>query len=199
METNTRQGTRRRLQQQSSGYIRYLNRQADWLEKTKAHLLVAASIIANTSAQLMSHPAGGVWQSDKCAFDDPDNRCKGMIGTAVFEYHPSKRGFYSWMIGTSLVSFCASFSLILLAISGFRLRNRLVMGFMIVFMVVAVLCTSAALGFTMVLLHHDDHIINYMLMLYTGFWVCFPLLAILIHIIRSIWWTICFCRRRYLG
>lgn len=51
-------------EESSEWFIKYLNRQGDWLEKTRGNLMVAATVIAGMSFQVMANPPGGVWQSD---------------------------------------------------------------------------------------------------------------------------------------
>ncbi|XP_010487177.1 PREDICTED: uncharacterized protein LOC104765197 [Camelina sativa] len=108
----------------SEWFAKYLNRQSDWLEKTRGNLMVTATVIAGMSFQVMVSPPGGVWQSDNCSFGNQTGApvCKGKAGTAVLEYESSKRQAYLGMVISSTVSFSASMSLILLVISGLRLR-----------------------------------------------------------------------------
>ncbi|XP_010534925.1 PREDICTED: uncharacterized protein LOC104810361 isoform X2 [Tarenaya hassleriana] len=114
----------------------YLDRQGDWLEKTKANLVVAATIIASMSFQMMVNPPGGVWQEDKCnvggggvdwaglpPVSQLDPVCTKIAGTSVLEHSDSKRVGYIGAVISCTVSFSASMSIILLAISGLRLRS----------------------------------------------------------------------------
>ncbi|KAG7577172.1 PGG domain [Arabidopsis thaliana x Arabidopsis arenosa] len=175
----------------SQWLVRYLNRQGDWLEKTRGNLMVTATVIAAMSFQAMVNPPGGVWQSDKCASDNRTETCKGEAGTAVLEYKNSKRIAYIGMVSTCTVSFCASMSLILLVSSGLRLRNRVIMAILVTFMVMAVLCISAAFFLAVVLVQFDDETIRYILSIYVLFWVVFPVLVLLIQLVRFIFWLIC--------
>lgn len=125
MELNNREN--HQYEESSEWFVKYLNRQSDWLEKTRGNLMVAATVIAGMSFQVMVNPPGGVWQSDNCSSGNqtgtiPD--CKGKAGTAVFEHESSKRFAYLAMVISSTVSFSASMSLILLVISGLRLRYQ---------------------------------------------------------------------------
>jgi len=89
--------------------------------------MVTATVIAGMSFQVMVNPPGGVWQSDNCSFGNQTGTapfCKGRAGTAVLEYESSKRIAYIGMIISSTVSFSTSMSLILLVISGIRLRYQ---------------------------------------------------------------------------
>ncbi|XP_010465270.1 PREDICTED: uncharacterized protein LOC104745663 [Camelina sativa] len=187
----------------SEWFAKYLNRQSDWLEKTRGNLMVTATVIAGMSFQVMVNPPGGVWQSDNCSFGNQIGApiCKGQAGTAVLEYESSKRQAYLGMVISSTVSFSASMSLILLVISGLRLRNRMIMATLVTFMVAAVLCISAAFFFAVALVQSDDQIIRYILMVYVGFWVVFPVLILVTQLVRVIRWLICFiccccCQRR---
>ena len=71
---------------------------------------------------------------------------------------------------------------------------------MVMFMVVAVLCISAAFFFAAGLVQHEDDFIEKILQIYLGFWVLLPVLVILIQLVRFLWWVIrficCGCGRR---
>ncbi|KAJ0264008.1 hypothetical protein HA466_0024380 [Hirschfeldia incana] len=151
MEVN---GGEDRYDESSEWFVKYLNRQGDWLEKTRGNLMVAATVIAGMSFQVMVNPPGGVWQSDICSSGDRPGTapvCTAKAGTSVLEHESSKRGLYLGMVISSTVSFSASMSLILLVISGLRLRNRMIMAILVTFMVLAVLCISAAFFFAVAL------------------------------------------------
>ncbi|KAG2305668.1 hypothetical protein Bca52824_025416 [Brassica carinata] len=174
MEVN---GGEDQYEETSEWFVKYLNRQGDWLEKTRGNLMVAATVIAGMSFQVMVNPPGGVWQSDICSSGDQPGTapvCKAKAGTSVLEHESSKRGLYLGMVISSTVSFSASMSLILLVISGLRLRNRMIMAILVTFMVLAVLCISAAFFFAVALVQYDDDKIIYILIVYVGFWIVFP-------------------------
>ncbi|EOA33059.1 hypothetical protein CARUB_v10016392mg [Capsella rubella] len=186
----------------SEWFAKYLNRQSDWLEKTRGNLMVTATVIAGMSFQVMVNPPGSVWQGDNCSFGNQTGGsvCKGKAGTAVLEYESTKRRAYIGMVISSTVSFSASMSLILLVISGLRLRNRMIMAILVTFMVAAVLCISASFLFAVFLVQSDDKLIRDILTIYVGFWVVFPVLILLVQLVRLIHWLICYlcccCRQR---
>ncbi|CAH8293080.1 unnamed protein product [Eruca vesicaria subsp. sativa] len=162
-------------------FVKYLNRQGDWLEKTRGNLMVAATVIAGMSFQVMVSPPGGVWQSDICSSGDQTGTvpvCKAKAGTSVLEHESSKRVFYLGMVISSTVSFSASMSLILLVIIGLRLRNRMIMAILVTFMVVAILCISAAFFFAVALVQYEDDTIISILVIYVGFWIVFPVIIL---------------------
>ncbi|CAL9239411.1 unnamed protein product [Arabidopsis halleri] len=64
------------------------------------------------------------------------------------------------------------------------------MTIMVMFMVVAVLCISAAFFFAAALVQHEDDFIQNILQIYVGFWVLLPVLIILIQLVRFLWWVI---------
>ncbi|CAL9225066.1 unnamed protein product [Arabidopsis halleri] len=177
----------------SAWFGRYLDHQGDWLEKTRGNLVVAATVIAAMSFGVMVNPPGGVWQNDECSSKGQTvqtRTCEGKVGTSILEHHPTKRFFYLGMVISNLVSFSASMGIILLVITGFRFRNRLIMTIMVMFMVVAVLCISAAFFFAAALVQHDDDFIQNILKIYVGFWVVLPVLILLIQLVRFLWWVI---------
>ncbi|RID80568.1 hypothetical protein BRARA_A03223 [Brassica rapa] len=179
------EGSQNEYEESSEWFVKYLNRQGDWLEKTRGNLMVAATVIAGMSFQVMVSSPGGVWENDNCP-SGTSPVCKAKAGTSVLEHGSSKR-----------ISFSASMSLILLVISGLRLRNRLIMAILVTFMVAAVLCISAAFFFAVALVQSDDQIIIYILMIYLGFWIVFLLVSQLVPLLG---WLICFicccCPRR---
>ncbi|ESQ48599.1 hypothetical protein EUTSA_v10022156mg [Eutrema salsugineum] len=187
MEIN---GGEDRYEESSEWFVKYLNRQGDWLEKTRGNLMVAATVIAGMSFQVMVSPPGGVWESDNCS--SGDRNCKAKAGTSVFEHESSKRGLYLGMVISSTISFSASMSLILLVISGLRLRNQMIMAILVTFMVVAVLCISAAFFFAVALVQSDDQIIKYILTIYLGFWIVFPVIILVSQLVRFLGWLICY-------
>lgn len=77
----------------------------------------------------------------------------------------------------------------------------MIMGILVTFMIAAVLCISAAFFFAMALVQSDDKIIIYVLTIYLGFWIVFPILILIIQLVQFIGWIICFiccccCRPR---
>ncbi|CAA7035639.1 unnamed protein product [Microthlaspi erraticum] len=115
-------GEDHQYEESSEWFVKYLNRQGDLLEKTRGYLMVVATVIAGMSFQVMVNPPGGVWQSDNCS--SGDQNCKAKAGTSVLEHESEswKRELYLGMVISSTISFSASMSLILLFISGLRLR-----------------------------------------------------------------------------
>nr|BAD94586.1 hypothetical protein [Arabidopsis thaliana] len=205
MEVNTRLTREEHpFQDSSAWFLRYLDHQGDWLEKTRGNLVVAATVIAAMSFGVMVNPPGGVWQSEDCSSKGQTTfqtrTCEGKLGTSILEHNPSKCIFYLGMVISNLVSFSASMGIIFLVIIGFRFRNRLIMTIMVMFMVVAVLCISAAFFFAAGLVQHEDDFIEKILQIYLGFWVLLPVLVILIQLVRFLWWVIrficCGCGRR---
>lgn len=79
-------------------------------------------------------------------------------------------------------------------------RNRLIMAILVTFMVAAVLCISAAFFFAVALVQSDDQIIIYILMIYLGFWIVFPVIILVSQLVPLLGWLICFicccCPRR---
>uniref|UniRef100_M4DYC4 PGG domain-containing protein n=1 Tax=Brassica campestris TaxID=3711 RepID=M4DYC4_BRACM len=60
------EGSQNEYEESSEWFVKYLNRQGDWLEKTRGNLMVAATVIAGMSFQVMVSPPGGVWENDNC-------------------------------------------------------------------------------------------------------------------------------------
>ncbi|CAH2065893.1 unnamed protein product [Thlaspi arvense] len=192
MEINIEEN--RQYEESTEWFVKYLDRQGDWLEKTRGNLMVAATVIAAMSFQVMVNPPGGVWQSDECSFG---KKCTWKAGTSVLQHR--KHGLYVRMVISSTVSFSASMTIILLVISGLRLRNRFIMGILVTFMLVAVICISAGFIFAVALVNSEDDYIIYIVLIYVAVWIVFPILIITIQLVRFIGWLICFiccCRPR---
>ncbi|CAN6991535.1 unnamed protein product [Brassica rapa subsp. trilocularis] len=47
------EGNQDEYEESSEWFVKYLNRQGDWLEKTRGNLMVAATVIAGMSFQVM--------------------------------------------------------------------------------------------------------------------------------------------------
>ena len=87
------EGSQNEYEESSEWFVKYLNRQGDWLEKTRGNLMVAATVIAGMSFQVMVSPPGGVWENDNCP-SGTSPVCKAKAGTSVLEHGSSKRSLY---------------------------------------------------------------------------------------------------------
>ena len=76
----------------------------------------------------------------------------------------------------------------------------MIMAILVTFMVLAVLCISAAFFFAVALVQYEDDKIIYILMVYVGFWIVFPVIILVSQLVRFLGWLICFvcccCPRR---
>ncbi|MED6132984.1 hypothetical protein PIB30_024061 [Stylosanthes scabra] len=170
-------------------YNKYLQYQGNWIEETRGTLMVVATVIATMTFQSTLSPPGGVWQENT---RNGGNSCKSYgvceAGTTVLGYAWSED--YLTFMFFNTISFFASLCVVLILISGFPLKNKVVVWVLTIDMTIAVtfmlLTYMWALG-----LVAPNHIyyrfykLGYVL---GGFW-CFILLAIaLIQIARLTFW-----------
>ncbi|MED6109982.1 hypothetical protein PIB30_038696 [Stylosanthes scabra] len=170
-------------------YNKYLQYQGNWIEETRGTLMVVATVIATMTFQSTLSPPGGVWQENT---RNGGNSCKSYgvceAGTAVVGYAWSED--YLRFMFFNTISFFASLCVVLILITGFPLKNKVVVWVLTIDMTIAVtfmlLTYMWALG-----LVAPDHIyyrfykLGYVL---GGSW-CLILLAIaLIQIARLIFW-----------
>ncbi|XVF74353.1 hypothetical protein PTKIN_Ptkin13bG0103700 [Pterospermum kingtungense] len=128
-----------------SGYHKckkYLKRQSDWVEKMQGTLMLVATLTATISFQVAVNPPGGVWQQDYEQTSDGGFYCnmgkygKCLAGTAVMAYVLPDE--YFALTSYAVVSFIASMSVVLLAISGLPLKNKLFTRLMTIAMIFAI-------------------------------------------------------------
>ncbi|XVE88661.1 hypothetical protein DITRI_Ditri19aG0087300 [Diplodiscus trichospermus] len=126
---------------------KYLTHQANWVEEMQGTLMLVATLSATIAFQVAINPPGGVLGFDyrnstignfNCATSDV---C--VDGTALLGYvYPEK---YIQLTVFAIVSFIASLAVVLLAISGLPLKNKLGTWLMIIAMIIAI--TSLFLAF----------------------------------------------------
>ncbi|CAA7017173.1 unnamed protein product [Microthlaspi erraticum] len=139
-----------------------------------------ATVIGGMGFGLMVNPPGGVWESVDCG--SKSTVCT-TAGTAVLGDDDSMRPLYLGMLFSSIISFSASMSLILLLVSGLGLRNRFVIAVMKFLMIVAVLCVSAAFFCTMAMIHPT---LPYIRIAYLGIWGILAIVVLVLYGIRLI-------------
>ncbi|OMO66072.1 hypothetical protein COLO4_30786 [Corchorus olitorius] len=137
-----------------SGYRKFFTHQDNWVEKMQKTLMVVATLTGAMSFQVITNPPGGVWQQDYNETTMPvcrygfNQTCHA--GTAVLAYiYPDD---YRYLIINATISFAASFSIVLLAISGLPLKNKFCTWLLILAMVGDIIYTvnTYALALNMV-------------------------------------------------
>lgn len=171
---------------------RYQNFKGNWMEEMRGSLMVVATVIATLTFQIAINPPGGVWQTDTnsqqgCA---PDKICKA--GTSVLAFGDSDQKLkYEIFILLCTISFSASQTIILLMISGFPLRNRVVMWVLILIMCTSVFCTAGAylIAIWMVLNPASRTVVR-ITRYYILFWVGLIVLLCLVLFCRFVFWLL---------
>nr|POF23832.1 hypothetical protein CFP56_49656 [Quercus suber] len=181
-----------------SRWLDYLNYKGDWLEETRGSLMVVATVITTITFQPALSPPGGVWGETKnttsasSGCGQNGNTCEA--GTLVLAYN--YESVYLAFLVCNTIAFTASLSIIFLLISGFPLKNKVIMGILTFAMCTTLtfLGISYVLAFMMLIPEHlfDRLGINMLIPIY----VLLGLIAvvILIHTIRFLHWlgrTIC--------
>lgn len=107
-------------------WSKYLQYQGNWIEETRGTLMLVATVIATMTFQSTISPPGGVWQEDthtggrNCT---TYGICKAS--TAVLAYAwPQK---FMRFMAYNTTSFLSSLGVLLLLISGFPLKNKVMM------------------------------------------------------------------------
>ncbi|XVE51894.1 hypothetical protein DITRI_Ditri02bG0077500 [Diplodiscus trichospermus] len=118
----------------------YLRHQSNWVEEMQGTLMLVATLTATISFQVAISPPGGVWQQDYTDLTVGDYRCeqfgKCVAGNAVLGYvYPDR---YLRLTSYAIISFIASLSVVLLAISGLPLKNKLCTWLMTIAMMFAI-------------------------------------------------------------
>ena len=118
-------------------WAKYLQYQGNWIEETPGTLMVVATVIATMTFQSTLSPPGGVWQENT---KNGGYNCKAYgiceAGTAVLGYVWSQ-DFVKFM-SFNTISFFASLCVVLILISGFPLKNKVIMWILTIAMTIAV-------------------------------------------------------------
>ncbi|OMO70611.1 hypothetical protein CCACVL1_18770 [Corchorus capsularis] len=191
-----------------SGYRKFFTHQDNWVEKMQKTLMVVATLTGAMSFQVITNPPGGVWQQDYNETTMPvcrngfNQTCHA--GTAVLAYiYPDD---YRYLIIFATISFAASFSIVILAISGLPIKNKFCTWLLILAMVGDIIYTvntyALALGMVVPERVIDDSgkALNYTLLYGNGLmilvliftiislllWILIGLFTITTRILR--WW-----------
>ncbi|XP_048494748.1 ankyrin repeat-containing protein ITN1-like [Beta vulgaris subsp. vulgaris] len=108
----------------------------DWLDKQRTALMVVSSLIATMAFQAGINPPGGVWQDDK-----DGHKAGTSIMAHVKKQSQHDLGIYNVFLISNTVGLVSSLTVIILLISGLPCM-RLVMGFLMVTMWIAVTATT---------------------------------------------------------
>lgn len=172
-------------------YSKYLQCQGNWIEDTRGTLMIVATVIATMTFQSALNPPGGVWQENTrtgaytCA-----SAARGICqaGTAVVGYDWSED--YVKFMTFNTVSFFSSLCVVLVLISGFPLKNKVIMGILTVAMTVALtfmlLTYLWAIG--LVTPNHIYYKAYWMGYVYGAAWVIILVIVGLIHVARLVFW-----------
>jgi hypothetical protein len=171
-------------------WSKYLQFQGNWIEETRGTLMLVATVIATMTFQSTISPPGGVWQENthtgglNCT---TYGVCEA--GTAVLAYAWPHQ-FIKFMTYNT-TSFFSSLGVVLLLISGFPLKNKVMMWILTFAMTVAVTFMALTYVFAQGLVT-PYHIIQQV------FGTAFPLVVAwgillvvigLIHTLRLVFWV----------
>ncbi|TYH16826.1 hypothetical protein ES288_A05G146200v1 [Gossypium darwinii] len=147
-----------------NGNTNYLKRQSNWVENMQGKLMLVAPLIATISFQVAVSPPGGVWAQDYTdsvgAYNCKVDYGKCVARTAVLAY--VYLDLYLLLTIYAMISFTASLGVVLLAISGLPLKNKLCTRLMIIAMVLAISFVFATFetALTLVTLDHIYYTIS---------------------------------------
>ncbi|CAI8602748.1 unnamed protein product [Vicia faba] len=171
-------------------WSKYLQFQGNWIEETRGTLMLVATVIATMTFQSTISPPGGVWQENT---HTGGRNCTTYgiceAGTAVLAY-AWPHEFIKFMTYNT-TSFFSSLGVVLLLISGFPLKNKVMMWVLTMAMSVAV--TFMALTFvfaqSLVTPYHiiqQDFSMAYPVVVA---WGILLLVIGLIHTLRLVFWV----------
>ncbi|KAL6973981.1 hypothetical protein U1Q18_028163 [Sarracenia purpurea var. burkii] len=150
--------------------------QENWLEKTQNTLMIVATLIAGMALQVgVNHPSGGsVWQQD-------GDTHTGAVGASTFSLYS-----YEFFLICNTIGFVASFIIILIFVSGFPLRWRVIIWVMRVIMWVALtaMIVTYLSSITVLAPKYADSLLNTVIDVVLYAWVGVILLLILGHTIH---------------
>jgi len=155
--------------------------------------MVVATVMASLTFQIAINPPGGVWQSNTdtqggCA---PNQICKAGTSVLASSDGTQKLRYENFML-LCTISFSASQTIIVLLISGFSLRNKCVMWFLMIVSCLSVLCTGGAYVCSMLMIL-DPPVGSFhyhITLFYAYFWGVLILSLILIFFCRFVFWLL---------
>ena len=167
---------------------RFVNRNADWVERKRNTLMLVASLLVTMAFQAGVNPPAGVWQdtspSDSSTASDDSNHYAGF--SIMADNYPE---LYISFIIYNTVGFLASLSIILLLISGLPLRRRFFMWVLMVIMWVAITAMALTYLASVSVLTPKDAYSSQRMKIITAVllvWIGLMLLLLLGHTIRLI-------------
>ncbi|XP_022728816.1 ankyrin repeat-containing protein BDA1-like [Durio zibethinus] len=172
---------------------RFVDRNADWLERKRNALMLVASLLATMAFQAGVNPPSGVWQdtsssssSSSLAPSNDSNESHHEAGSSIMaDNNPLA---YSFFLISNTTGFLASLSIILLLISGLPLSHRFFMWVLMVIMWVAI----TAMAFTYLVSvsalspAQPGSVLLKMILIAVLVWIGLMLLILLGHTIRVI-------------
>lgn len=172
-------------------WSKYLQFQGNWIEETRGTLMLVATVIATMTFQSAISPPGGVWQENTHA-GGLNCTTYGVCeaGTAVLAY-AWPHEFIKFMTYNT-ISFFSSLGVVLLLISGFPLKNKVMMWVLTLAMTVAVTFMALTYVFAQGLVAPYHIIQQVYSMTYPRVVVTWGILLLvvgLIHTLRLVFWV----------
>ncbi|KAJ9538186.1 hypothetical protein OSB04_030919 [Centaurea solstitialis] len=161
-----------------------LKKKKDWLEETRAAVMVVASLIATMAFQAGTNPPGGVWQEDDQTNDPP----RYAAGRAIMASGDPK--LHHVFLVSNSVGFVSTLSIILLLISGLPLtkKNRVFTWIMMIIMWIAATSMSLTYIVSVLFLTPDpkpktiENLVSWIM----GVWIILITLLVIGHIINGV-------------
>ncbi|KAK7245265.1 hypothetical protein RIF29_40102 [Crotalaria pallida] len=188
-EVDSHQPVTSRWKRWENFWATYLQYQGNWIDETRGTLMVVATVIATMTFQSTLNPPGGVWQENT---ESGGYKCNAYgiceAGTAVVGYVWSED--YVKFMAFNTISFFASLSVVLVLISGFPLKNKVIMWILTIAMTIAVtfmlLTYMWALG--LVTPHHIYNRFYRLVYIFVGAWGIILVIIGLIQTARLVFW-----------
>ncbi|XP_060179656.1 uncharacterized protein LOC132609610 [Lycium barbarum] len=158
----------------------------DWIERKKNTLMIVASLIATMSFQAGLNPPSGVWQDNSkdtgIASPSPFPQHKAGHSVLADNYKP----LYIRFLVSNTVAFIASFSIVLLLISGLPLRTKGLMWILMFIMWIAIVATAFTYHTFIAAYSPRESLYQYFLGCSLLAWMVLLSLLFIIHTIRLI-------------
>lgn len=172
-------------------WSKYLQFQGNWIEETRGTLMLVATVIATMTFQSAISPPGGVWQENTLT-GGLNCTTYGLCeaGTAVLAY-AWPHEFIKFMTYNT-ISFFWSLGVVLLLISGFPLKNKVMMWVLTFAMTVAVTFMALTYVFAQGLVtpyHIIQQVYNMRYPRVVVTWGVLLLVVGLIHTLRFVFWV----------
>ncbi|XP_035545480.1 ankyrin repeat-containing protein NPR4-like [Juglans regia] len=156
--------------------------------ETRGTLMLVATVIATMTFQAGIYPPGGVWQQDTTNGTFGCNSSMWAAGTAILSYSET----YQYFLSFNTTSFVAALTVVLMVTSGFPLRSKGFIWFLITLTMFIAFHSVVLAYINGVKLVNPTYFQDYSLIttVLQGIWLVLQQVLGSIHVIRFLFWII---------